>query len=348
MIIKKFNSKFADNQEYSNIHLKNQSNMEVILSSLGAGIKSIKVPDYKNQLQEVTLCPVDEDLYPKIYHGKTVGRTAGRIKGATFTIDGRTANLEKNNFNEDNLHGGKAGFNSKLFTCQIKETKDFTDVIFSYFSKDLEGGYFGNVNVDVTYRIFENENVIKVMFDATSDCKTLLNLTNHAYFNMSGNLFDSVHKQVLYLNASKYGVLNQRLIIENIEDVTKEMDFRTPHLIGDYILSKPLQTYTNGYDHPFFLDSEGMDKVQAYLYSPSSRIKMEVRTTYPCIVVYSNGQVFGPYIRNGIDYSKMSACCLECQFHPDGIHALKERNGVFDQNHPYHEEIEFKFLVEEI
>lgn len=345
MEVKKFTSQLNQNQLYENYLLINQSGMQVILSNLGAGIRSIKIPDYKGEIKEVSVCPLEE-LYPNLFYGKTVGRTAGRIKNAQFTIDNRTAFLERNNFGRDNLHGGRNGLHKQMFNTEIIEQQNYVDVVFKYFSPDQENGYFGNVNIKVTYRIFENENTIRIIFEGTTDIKTLLNLTNHCYFNLSGNPFHPIFDHELYLNSSYYGVLSKNLICEDIAKVNQEMDFRTPHQIGKFIKASSLHQYTNGYDHPFFLDQSGLNFLAGYLYSPTTHIKLEVRTTYPCLVLFCSDESSRPMIKDGVDYSKISTCCLECQFHPDGIHALKERNGVFDSSCPYHEETEFKFLIE--
>lgn len=328
---------------YKTIKLINKNKMEVILSSFGAGIKSIKVLDCSNHLQEITLCPENEILYYYSPNGKTIGRTAGRILNATFTIDGRTALLDKNNFKKDNLHGGRDNLSRKVFSYQINEFDDYVDVIFNYFSPDGEGGYFGNVDIKVTYRVFENEDNLMIIFDAKSDCKTLLNLTNHMYFNLSGNPFNSIFNHQLFMKAKHYGDLSKRMIVKRIIPVTKEFDFTTPHLIGDYIYSELVNKVTNGYDHQFFLENHQINDCVASLTSYESGIKMDVYTSYPCIVFYTGGSEKRSFVVDGVDYSKLSSCCLECQFHPDGIHKQKDRNGVFDEEHPYHEEIILKF-----
>lgn len=331
---------------YNDIFLKNNLGMEMILSSLGAGIKSIKVNDKDGISKEMTLCPTDEELFYFVFHGKTIGRTSGRIKDATFEIDGKVAHLDKNNFNTDNLHGGREGLHKKNFRYNIIPSKDYIDVKFSYFSKDQENGYFGNVNIVVTYRFFNEENKCQIIFEGTTDCKTLLNLTNHAYFNLSGDPFTNVNNHVLYIGASKYGALSKHLIVEKKVPVTREMDFRTPHMISDFIDKESLHQVTNGYDHPYFLDHPGLENLAASLYSKESGIKLEVRTSYPCVVFYSSGKSNKPFIVNGIDYSLLSSCCLECQFHPDGIHQEKERNGVFSTEKPYREIIQYEFILE--
>ena len=334
------------NLEYENIRLNNTTGMEVVLSSVGAGIKSIKVPTLDGSQKEMTFVPAGDDEFPFVYHGKTIGRTSGRIKGATFTLGNKTAILDKNNFGQDNLHGGKRSFNSFLFSLDTKETKDYTDVIFKYHSPDGENGFFGTIDVTITYRVFENENSVRIFFDGQADQLVLMNLTNHAFFNLAGDPTSPIDDQILYINASKYTRLGKTLLCESIDEVTKEFDFRTPHRIGEYNRSTPLQTVTKGYDHPFFLDESGMDKLAASLYSKESGVKLEVRTTYPCCVIFSPTNPFTDIKREGIDYSKVRTCCIECQFFPDAVHMFKERNGVFDENHPYHEETEFKFILE--
>lgn len=314
------------------VTLGNSVGMTVKLCALGAGIMSIKVPDRDGVAREVTRLP--DDGYGTAYHGLTIGRTAGRIAHAEFEIDGRKAKLEKNNHGEDCLHGGSDGFHGKVFSARTEEFADHVDVIFEYESPNGEGGYFGNVKVEAIYRVYERENKLATIYKATPDCKTLLNLTNHAYFDMSGDLREPVTEQEMYLNASKVGVLNERLIIEKIAQVPPQFDFRKPHKVGEYIADENVQRYTKGYDHPFFLDGRGLDKLACSLYSALSGIKLEVRTTYPCVVVF--GDNFGGY----------KSTCFECQYNPDGIHTVPDDCGVCSPNKPYSATTEFAFKVE--
>lgn len=315
------------------VRLTNSTGMSVTLCALGAGIMSIKVLDRDGISREVTR--LSEKGYGKDYHGLTIGRTSGRIAHATFTVGGRTAILEVNNHGADNLHGGSSGFHGKTFDMHIEKCDGYTDILFSYFSPDGEGGYFGNVEVVVTYRVYENESKLAVTYDAAPDCETLLNLTNHAYFNMSGDLRLPVTKQQVFINASKVGVLSERLIVEKIAEVTAPFDFRRPHDMGDCISDESVQRYTLGYDHPFFLDGRGTDKLACSLYSELSGIKLEVRTTYPCVVVF--GDNFGGY----------KSTCFECQYHPDGVHAAPADCGICSPKKPYSETTIYSFEVVE-
>lgn len=336
----------ASKNDYSVITLKNKAGLTITLTSLGAAIREITVPDRYGKSKTVTLCPVNDADFVKAYHGKTIGRTAGRISGAEFTIKGRTAVLERNNFGTDNLHGGTNGFHVAKFGCEITQEKQYTDVVFSRVSRDGEGGYFGNVNVTVTYRISENENAFRIIFDGTADDETLLNLTNHVYFNMSGNLEESVKEQTLYINAPKVGRLNERLIIEEVVPVTNEFDFRKPRKIGEYINDENVQRHTNGYDHPYFLAPHDFGEVICRMCSRLSGISLEVRTTYPCVVFYSDScpddsvEVFP----DKFDEQYLAAC-FECQYHPDGIHQTPDNCGIVSPAKPYHEETEYRFVI---
>ena len=331
---------------YTQITLENGSGMTLRLASLGAAIREVRVPDRKGESKTVTLCPIDERAFCDAYYGKTVGRTAGRIAGATFTIGNKTATLEKNNFGQDNLHGGKTGLHVANFSAEIREHAEYTDAVFCYRSPSGEGGYFGNANICVTYRVSERENAFKIPFDGTPDEPTLLNITNHVYWNVSGNLCESAKAQTLYIAASRVGMVNERLLTEKIVPVSEDFDFRTPHKIGDYIAEQEVQQYTNGYDHAWFLDTKNADEKACELYSEKSGIGVQVFTTYPCVVFYANCQAPAnqQVYPNVTDEAYLSAC-LECQYHPDGIHACPERCGVCSPEKPYHEETAYKFIV---
>lgn len=333
-------------KNYTEIDLRNSAGLNLKLSTLGAGIREVKVPDRCGKQVTVTLCPVKEDEYLGCYHGKTIGRTSGRISGATFTVNNKTAVLERNNYGEDNLHGGACGFHAADFAFEVKRDSEYTDIVFTHFSPDGEGGYFGNVKIIVTYRVMEKVNEFRILFDCTSDEPTLLNLTNHVYWNLGGNLNERVSEEELYINAPVYGKLNERLIVENIVPVNEEMDFRKAHNIGDFLENENVQRYTKGYDHPFFLAPHSKDCTVAYLYSGLSGVKLDVSTTYPCIVLYTDGQADSRVeVYKGKYDEKYLGACLECQYHPDGIHQSPDNCGILTSDKPYHEEIGYKFSL---
>ena len=330
-----------DEVDYKYITLINKKLMEIKLSTCGAGIKEIKVPNKEGLVKTVTLAPVDDKLYNEAYHGKIIGRTSGRMENATFTIDGLTANLEKNNQGTDNLHGGSTGLHQQNFDVEINEINEYTDVIFTHFSPDGEGGYFGNVNIKITYRVYENINKFDIIINGKSDCKNLLNITNHVYWNLNGDLSNKILEHELYINASKRGVLNERSILTDIIPVSKEFDFRKPKLLGQDINADCVTLNTVGYDHPFYLDENA--NIVSYLYCKDSGIKLNIKTTYPVIVCYSNNYPeYDVEVFKGVYDNMHMAVCLECQYSPNSLKMTPENAGVFDEE--YNEVIEYEFV----
>lgn len=334
------------NKYYNLITFENSAGMTVCLTDLGAAIREVKVPDKNGEVKTVTLCPTDDKIFVAGYHGKTIGRTSGRINGATFSIDGKTAVLEKNNYGRDNLHGGATGLHAQKFSYIINEGEKYTEAEFTYLSKDGEGGYFGNVKITVIYRIYEGQNRFGIIFKGVADEKTLLNLTNHVYWNMGGNLTENVKEQTLFINASHVGKLNERLISEEVIAVPAEFDFRKPHKIGDFAEAENVQRHTTGYDHPFFFAGSGLDKLACALQSEKSGIRLEVRTTYPCVVLYTDNYADGnvEVYKDRLD-EKYMAACLECQYHPDGVHQTPEKCGIISPENDYYEEVDYRFVI---
>lgn len=331
----------VNNVNYNYITLINKKLMEIKLSTCGAGIKEIKIPNKDGLVKTVTLAPVENELYNQAYHGKIIGRTSGRIENATFTIDGVTANLEKNNKGIDNLHGGSTGLHQQNFDVVIDENVEYTDVIFKYFSPHGEGGYFGNVNLTIIYRVYELSNKFSIFIKGESDCKNLLNITNHVYWNLNGNLEQKVLEHELFINASKRGVLNERSILTDIIPVSNEFDFKTPKLIGKDILSDCVQLNTTGYDHPFYLDNN--DDVISSLYCKESGIKLNIKTSYPVVVCYSNNYPeYDKKVFENIFDDMHMAVCLECQYSPNGLKMTPNNAGIFEKE--YNEWIEYEFI----
>ena len=334
----------VDNKKYNYISLFNKSKMEIKLSTCGAGIREVRVPNEFGVVKTVTLTALSDELYNSSSHGKSIGRTSGRIENATFTIDDKTAFLDKNNRGIDNLHGGKSGFHKQNFNFSLEENQQYTDVVFTYFSPDGEGGYFGNVMVSITYRVFEEENRFRITINGKSDCKNILNITNHVYWNLSGDLSENILEHEMFLDASRRGKLNSRLILTEIIPVSQEFDFRNGQKIGTYILSECVQEHTTGYDHPFYLDNN--NEIAASLYSEKNNLRLNVKTSYPSIVCYSDNYPFqNTEILKNVYDSKYMAICLECQYSPNGLKIVPEKAGVFNADEEYNEYIEYEFII---
>ena len=333
---------YVNDIAYKYITLTNKNNMEITLSTCGAGIKEVKVPNKKGEVKTVTLAPIDDKEYNNSYHGKTIGRTSGRIENATFTIDGKVAYLEKNNFGIDNLHGGSTGFHSQNFDYYIIDSLYSTEVSFAHFSPDGEGGYFGDLSVTITYRVYEEENKFEIIIKGKSDCKNLLNVTNHVYWNLSGSLSRDILEHELYLNASNRGKLNSRLILTDIVPVTEEFNFKNSKRINEFIMTEYVQEHTKGYDHPFYLDSE--NGIAASLYSKENELRLNIKSSYPAVVCYTNNYpLIGIEMFKYVYDKKHMAICLECQYSPNGLNIVPENAGVFDKDEEYCEFIEYEF-----
>ena len=327
---------------FKEISLKNKAGMELVLTSCGAGIKSVKL----NGL-ELSLTPYDKDEYIKGFQGKMVGRVCGRILNASYTQNGIKAELEKNNFDVDNIHGGSGCFRSREFSYMVVENNDYTDTIFSLFSPDGEAGFIGNVMVYVTYRFYENENKYQILIDGNTDTFSMLNMTNHIFLNLNGNCSEPVINHEIFINSKARGVLNERYVCVD-KKYDPKFDFSKGMTLGKYINDSEVQNPTMGYDHPFFLENRGLEHLAARAYSPKTGISCEVRTSYPCVVIYTDNQADTNMLVNETKHDeKYLGICFECQYNPNSIHMSPNECGFFDLAHPYHEVIEFKYNKEQ-
>ena len=250
------------------------------------------------------------------FFGGTIGRYANRIAKGKFTLDGKEYQLALNN-GPNSLHGGQLGFNRRVWKAEPLEEKNGAAVRLSYLSKDGEENYPGNLHVSVTYTL-TNTDELKIQYAADTDKDTVLNLTNHSYFNLSGTDTGTILKYILYLNADKYTPVDSTLIPTGAIDsvVGTPLDFLKPTAIGTRIAELK---EIGGYDHNFVLNGKaGTLRLAAKVTDPESGREMEVLTTQPGIQFYSsiglNGSIKG---KGGVAYEKYGAICLETQHFPD-------------------------------
>ncbi len=333
---------------FSEISLTNANSATLVLCSFGASVRDIIVPDKTGVMKSVILAPKDyaDCLLADDYHGKTLGRTAGRVGSGEYTLDGKTSILDKNNMGVDCLHGGTYGFHARNFSAKIVESDEFCEVVFSRLSPSGECGFLGNVNATVTYRFYEKSNLFDIIYSAEADQSVLLNLSNHAYFNLSGNLEDKVFDTEVFINASRYGKTNERFVITEKTPVDEVFDFRKPKKLGEHLFDENLQAHTLGYDTQFFLDKEDFGSVCASAYNEKSGIKLNVYTTYPVVSLYTNNYPCDHTLFFDKKDEKYLAFCFECFFNPNGVHMESERNGVIKKGDKYFEKIRFEFLAE--
>ena len=282
------NDKFNSGKEVQIFTLTNSNGMQVEAINWGATLTKVMVPDRDGNIENVVLEWQDIDTYEKNPGclGSTVGRVAGRIADAKVTLDNKEYNFVKNNAG-NTLHGGLEGFHLKPWKASVKEGESEVSVTFTYLSLDGEENFPGNLNASITYTLKE-DNSLTMTYEATTDKETIVNMTNHAYFNLSGNAKRSVLDQEVFINSSKICEGDSELIpsgqylalAEN-----KPFDFRQAKAIGKDISADHIQLkYGNGYDHIWVLD-EG--DVSASLYDSASGREMLVKTSAPGVVMYS-------------------------------------------------------------
>ena len=325
--------------------LTNASGAKVTLSSLGAGIVSVIVPDKDGNLADVVLGYKDPASY--IYDGpcagKVPGRVANRIARGHFTLDGKEYTLEINN-GPNALHGGPEGFQNQIWDGSA----DGDTVTFTYHAKDGEEGYPGNMTVSATYTWNDN-NELSLKLTATTDKKTVVNLTNHVYFNLDGENSGTVLNHEMRLAASRYLPTDETQIPtgELAPVAGTPMDFTEFKAIGKNIKDdfEPLKI-GKGYDHCWVIDGyeKGKLKSVAELRAPKSGRSLEVLTTQPGMQVYTGNWLAGcPESISGGNYEDYDGVAIECQGFPDAPNKPSFPTSELNPGEIYDETIVFRF-----
>jgi aldose 1-epimerase len=315
-ISKKDFGKLADGRNIDIFTLINANGIKVRLMTLGATIVSLETPDKDGQLADITLGfdTPGEYVEKSPYFGCIAGRYANRIGKGRFTLDGVDYQLATNN-GENHLHGGVIGFDKVIWDGKIVDAGDAVE--FSYVSAGDEEGYPGTLCVSVNYKLTDNDELV-ISYKATTDKATVLNLTNHAYWNLGGHDSGEMLGHVFQINADKYTVVDgDGIPTGELRDVDGgDMDFRTPVAIGGRI--ENIAGAPGGYDHNFVLNrgGEGLEFAARVVEPDSGRI-MEVFTTEPGIQCYTGNFLDGIAGKAGAKYEFRNAFCLETQHFPD-------------------------------
>ncbi len=305
--------------------LTNRKGMVVAITNYGATVVSIKVGDRTGHVDDVTLGFDSASEYEagKAYFGATVGRYGNRIAHGQFVLDGKTYTLPKNN-GDNTLHGGISGFNKKIWTAKEIPSRDGVAVQFSYVSPDGEEGFPGTLTTTVEFTLFKDKNELKIDYRAVTDKPTVVNLTNHSYFNLAGQKQGTILEQTMQLNASKFTPVDAGLIpTGELRDVkSTPFDFRQPVAIGKRIDDADEQLkFGQGYDHNWVLDRKPGNTglgLAATARDPKSGRVLEVLTTEPGVQFYTGNFLDGTVPgKGGYKYPRRSAFCLETQHFPD-------------------------------
>ncbi len=320
-IEKKEFGKLPDGQSADLYVLTNKHGMEAAITNYGATLVSLKVPDKGGKAGDVVLGydNVGDYASGKSFFGATVGRYGNRIGHATFKLDGVTYSLPKND-GDNHLHGV---FNKVMWTAKDVSTAAGQSLELTYLSKDGEEGYPGNLSVRVIFTVPSGENALKIDYTATTDKDTVLNLTHHSYFNLSGQGNGDILKDELTLHASKFTPVDATLIPTGELRPVKgtPFDFLKATAIGARIDKDDEQLkFGKGYDHNWVLDRKAATglSLAAEVYDPQTGRVMSVSTTEPGIQFYTgnflDGTVKG---KDGKTYAHRGAICLETQHYPD-------------------------------
>jgi aldose 1-epimerase len=308
----------VDGKDVYSFVLMNRSGLTVKLMSFGATVMAIELPDGKPNPDIVLGYPSLDGYRTKEdpYFGAIVGRYGNRIAKGRFKLEDKEYTLATNN-GPNSLHGGKQGFDKRVW--DVKDSGG-DHVTFHYLSPDGEEGYPGNLNVTVKYTLNDN-NELKIEYTATTDKPTVLNITNHTYFNLAGEGSGDVLKQIAYIDADKFTPVNSTLIPNGeLKPVAgTPFDFQKPTPIGSRIKDKDQQLeYGRGYDHNFVLNHPGKLRMVARVADPDSKRMVTVSTDQPGLQFYTGNFLDGTITgKSGKPYNSRGAFCLETQHFPD-------------------------------
>ncbi|MFH5833032.1 aldose epimerase family protein [Halalkalibaculum sp. DA384] len=342
-ITKELFGTLEDGREVYQFTLANAHGMEADIINYGGIVTAIRVPDADGASANVVLGfdSLEKYLGGHPYFGAIVGRYGNRIAGGTFSLDGTTYELARND-GENHLHGGEQGFDKRLWEAEVVDGS----LHLSYLSEDGEEGYPGNLEVAVTYSLTD-QNGLKIEYEATTDKATPVNLTNHSYFNLSGDPSTTILDHVLTLHADHYTPVDEGLIptgeIASVEETP--FDFTEPQAIG----SRIDEVEGGGYDHNFVLNGpQDSLRTVATVFDPDTQRQMQVLTTEPGVQFYTGNFLDGSLTgSDGTAYQRHAAFCLETQHFPNSPNEPDFPSTILKPGDTYHTTTIYRFSVRE-
>lgn len=351
-VVKSSFGKMPDGTAVDLYTLTNSKGTELKITNYGATITSLKVADKQGNMADVVLGFDSLQGYLQQgvpYFGSIVGRYGNRIANAKFTLDGQTYQLAAND-GPNHLHGGTKGYDKVVWEAEEVDSGEGASLKLHYLSKDGEEGYPGNLNIDVTYTLTD-EDELKIDYKATTDKATIVNLTNHAYFNLSGNLGESILDHKVMINADRFVPVDKTLIpTGELKPVAgTPFDFTSPTALGKRIDAADEQlTRGKGYDHAWVLKGQaGTMNLAATVYEPNSGRFMEVFTTEPGIQLYTGNFLDGSLSGKGSTYKHRTGFCLETEHFPDSPNQPSFPSVVLSPGETYSTQTTYKFSVKE-
>ena len=342
----------ADGKAVELFTLKNSKGMEAHIMTYGGILMSLKVPDRNGNLGDVVLGHDDLESYVSNnapYLGALIGRYGNRIGGATFSLDGKTYTLPKNDNKLNTLHGGIKGFDKLVWSGKKVSSPDGPSIELTLVSEDGDEGFPGKLTVKAVYTVTE-DNALRIEFSATTDKPTVVNLTHHSYWNLAGK--GDILGNTVYINADKFTPTDANLIpTGELKDVTgTPFDFRTPTLVGARINADDEQIKrARGYDHNWVVNKPkaGELSLMARVSEPTSGRIMEVWSTEPATQFYTGNFLDGTITgKGGWAYQKRNALCFEPQHYPDSPNHPDFPSTTLKPGDTYKNTIEYKFSAQ--
>lgn len=346
-ILKESVGKLRSGEEILEYTLINKNNLIVKVLNYGGIITEISVPDKEKNFENIILGFENIKDYEENppYFGCIVGRTAGRISNAKFKIDNREYLLAKNN-GKNNIHGGNKGFNKVIWDVEKEIHEDSVQIKLNYLSKDNEEGFPGSLNTNAIYTL-NNDNELEIKYEAVSDKKTIINMTNHTYFNLSGNLKEDILNHKLTIDSDSICCLDKEIIptgeIMKVENTA--FDFRKPKEVGKDIEKEENQLAAcEGYDHPFILNKS--EKYSIRLEDENSGRVLDITTDQPVVVFYA-GNFIGDnlLLKNNKKSKNRLGLCLETQDYPDAVNQNNFPSKIYNPGEKYKAYIKYKFYT---
>ncbi len=328
------------------------SGMSVSIITFGGAIQKLLVPDRCGKLTDIVGGYDDLSDYVEddSYQGAVIGRWGNRIGKGKFTLDGKEYNLFIND-GPNHLHGGKVGFSYKVWDAEARACEDGCELSLTYVSPDGEENFPGTLTVNVVYKLSQ-DNALSIAYKATTDKKTVLNLTNHAYFNLGGFASGKILDHEMWMDAESFLETDDGLIpTGNIIPVKgTAFDFSEPKTIGrDFDLSYEPMRLAGGYDHCiiFTKKDDPMAEARVRVYEPTSGRVMEVYTDQPCVQFYSGNSLNnGAHpLKGGYPQTKQTMFCLETEKMPDSVNHENFTDCTLDVGQTYEHKTVYKFSV---
>ena len=332
-------------ENWTSFTLINDNDVKISLLDFGGIITEIIVPDKNGNMENIVLGYHNYEKYKTnpYFFGAIIGRVAGRIQNSSFTRNGESFFLEVNE-GKHHLHGGNNGFHKAIWEAEPFQTGDQVGVKLTHTSPDGEGGYPGNIQANVTYTL-TNDNQLIIDYDATTDKTTALTMTNHSYFNLNGNVSDTIRNHHISMNSQQFIELNHDLIpTGNLVSVDgTPFDFIQGRMLEEGIHSNYEQNKLvgNGYDHYFIFD----ENPNVLVTESNSGRTLAIQTNQPGMVMYTSNSIIEDLDQDGIQSEKYLGVCFETQASPASLHFDRMPTVVLEENQAYKKQTVFTFGI---